>query len=464
MASVMDAEQDLANAVARLGRHSPYAEVMAERETGRRLRVDRQETKLGSDPRLSGAVFRAWAGDLWVEAATSGLDAASLERTVTSLEATVKRRTRARAPPGEASTAVADRATHAPHPFSAVPSEEAIDIARGIFDQAKAVDGVHDAYVTLLDNSDERLFLSTAGAKVHQTFERARVILVVLAMENGKVEYDFAIEGGEGGREVIDRLTNEQIVSAATEAKKLLSAGAPPTGPMSVILDPTVSGTFAHESFGHGTEADQFVRDRSYLKPILGETVGPETVSIVDDGSIPGGWGSFFYDDEGHPSQRTVLVDHGRFVGILTDRDSAAVLHRTPTGNTRRSDFESRAYVRMSNTFVEPGDWSLEELVEEAKDGVLLQNCTNGIEDPLGGQMQFKTRKARLIEHGTLGAIVPGLALSGKVLDFLRDIRGVGSEMPPQGDTGFCGKGHTDLLPVGSNGPYLLSHAAVGPA
>jgi len=244
----------------------------------------------------------------------------------------------------------------------------------------------------------------------------------------------------------------------------MLSAAAPPTGEMTVLLDPGVAGLFAHESFGHGTEADQFVRNRSYLKPILGQQVGPEFLSIVDDGSFDGGWGMIYCDDEGHPAQRTTLVDHGKFVGALHDRETAAVLGAHPTGNTRRSDFLSRAFVRMTNTYVEPRDWSFEEILREAKNGVLLERGTSGIEDPMGGQMQLKVKRGHLIENGKVTKLVGSMALSGKVLDFLRATRAVGRETQLVMEPGYCGKGHTDLLPVGSGGAHLLSTAIVGPA
>ncbi|HTT26184.1 MAG TPA: metallopeptidase TldD-related protein, partial [Thermoplasmata archaeon] len=137
---------------------------------------------------------------------------------------------------------------------------------------------------------------------------------------------------------------------------------------------------------------------------------------------------------------------------------------RRPTGNCRRADFISRPFVRMTNTFVEPSTWSLDELLKEAKHGLVLESCTSGIEDPLGGQMQIKVKKGHRIEHGERTEIVPSMALSGRVLDVLKAIRGIGRAEQFEMDPGFCGKGHTDTLPVASGGPYLLTEAIVGPA
>jgi TldD protein len=464
MASLRDAEDGIALALRRIAPHTSYAEAMAERTAGHSVRLDRTQTTIGVTPRLEGAVFRAWDGQRWVEAAASGLDAASVAETADALRRRLPADATRSQPPGASATGTGERRTDAKQPLESLSLEGRLAIARQMYELARSGGGIDNAIVSLASQLEERLFLSTAGARRWQETQRTRGTVVPVAMENGKVEYDYLSEGGTGGWEVLEGITEARILETANEARALLKAGAAPTGAMPVILDPGTAGTFAHESFGHGTEADQLLRDRSYLKPLLGQMVGPEFLSLVDDGSYPGGWGSVFFDDEGHPSQRTVLVDHGKFVSVLHDRESAAVYHSAATGNTRRADFLSRPFVRMTNTFVEPGDWSLEEMVKEAKNGILLQNCTSGIEDPLGGQMQIKVKKARLIRNGELGPVGPSMALSGKVLDFLRAIRGVGKAEHFAIWPGYCGKGHTDLIPAGTGGSYLLSEAVVGPA
>ncbi|HEV2167239.1 MAG TPA: TldD/PmbA family protein, partial [Thermoplasmata archaeon] len=355
-------------------------------------------------------------------------------------------------------------ATRTAQPMSAVPVSERIALAQTWFAWATDVRGIRNAYATIESRTEERLFRSSAGARTHQTIDRTRGAVAALAIENGKVEYDFTGRGATGGAEVLAGITQERVLKASRSALELLAAPAPPTGRMKVLLDPSATGTFAHESFGHGAEADQMLRDRSYLKPLLGTVVGPPSLTLVDDGSYHDGWGSIFFDDEGHPSARTVLVDHGRFVEALHDRESAAALHRKPTGNTRRADFLSRPFVRMTNTFVEPGDMRFEELVEAMGNGVILESTTSGIEDPLGGNMQIKVKKGHLVQGGEVQGIRPSMALSGRVLEFLAAIQGVSRKEDFEMSPGYCGKGHTDLLPTGTGGPYLLSEAVVGRA
>ncbi len=464
MPDLRDAEAELRAVLKRLERATSFAEVLAERTRGEGLAFDRRTTTATAHPRLRGAVVRAWGGNRWVEAACSGLEAAALGATAEALERDLGKGETQGPPPGTSSTARGERTDRPAHPMSDLGIEGMLGVAKEILGWATQVDGVRDCNVRIGWDEDERFYLNTAGARCYQKLSRAHGVAAPLAFENGRVEFDFLTAGRLGGREALDQFTEPAIRALAESARAMLSAKAPPSGTITVLLDPSVSGTFAHESFGHGTEADQFARDRSYLKPLLGQTLGPEFLTLVDNGAYPEGWGSIYFDDEGHPGQRTVMVDHGRFIGALHDRETGIPTGSPATGNTRRADFQSRAFVRMTNTYVEPGDWSLEELVGEAKDGVLLENATSGIEDPLGGQMQLKVKHGRRIEHGRLTDRVGSMALSGRVLDVLRSTRGVGKSDDFTIDPGFCGKGHSDMLPAGTGGVYLLSTAVVGVA
>jgi TldD protein len=457
------AEGDLTAALDRLDGKTPYAEILAQSSQGNSLRIDRNQTTPTTLPCLRGAGIRAWCDDHWIAVTAKCLDPRFLQHAVDELSRQLSRRRTEAPPPGESPSGRGEAHTKPRRPTDEVPITEWTERARSWLGTARSIPGIDNAIVAISYQADERLFLSTTGCRRHQSVLRTHAGIAPLAMENGKVEYDYLSWGETGGWETLDYFTEDRIRETAEVARSLLHAATPPSGLQTVLLDPSTTGTVAHESFGHGTEADQFLRDRSYLRPLLGKEVGPEMLSIVDDGTAERGWGSFFFDDEGTPTHRTVLVDRGRFVEVLHDRETASVLHRHPTGNARCADFLSRAFVRMTNTLVEPGDWSLPELLEEAKDGVLLESCMSGMEDPLGGQMQIKVRRGHRIEGGKLGAPLSSMALSGKVLEFLGGVRGVGTAEHFSILPGFCGKGHTDILPAGTGGSYLLSRAVVGP-
>jgi TldD protein len=464
MSDLRDYEADIDRILTRLERAAPFAEILAQRVRGESLRADKRSTGPATEPRLQGAALRAWGGTHWLESASSDLSLRGLEIAADGLELALETATVSSMPPGPSSTTDAESVTAAPHPASELGVEGMISLAKDIQGWATQVPSIRDTIVQIAWDDEERLYANSTGARCYQSISRVRASVVPLAIEGGRVEFDYMGEGGVGGVELLDFLTEAKVKEIAEGSRALLTAKSAPTGSMTVILDPGVAGTFAHESFGHGTEADQFVRDRSYLKPILGEMVGPDWLTLVDNGAYPGGWGTIYFDDEGNPGQRTVVIDKGRFVSALHDRETAKALGAKPTGNTRRSDFLSRPFVRMTNTYIEPGDWTLDELVAEAKNGVLLEHATSGIEDPLGGQMQLKVKRGRLIQNGQLTDLVPSMALSGKVLDFLKGLRGVSKADDFRIEPGYCGKGHSDIVPAGTGGAYLLSHAIVGPA
>jgi len=464
MGELSDAEDDLYHAIARLAQRTPFVEVLAEARTGLSVRYNGSLTTFQSPPRIRGAVFRAWTGAGWTEVSVSGVDAPSVRFAETAIERTLSHRPARDSPPGLSSTARVDEVTPTPRPIRDMGEEEIRTFARDVFGWVSGAPDIHETEVQISWLQDDRLYLNSAAARCSQAVCRVRGAVIPVAMENGRAESGRFIRGGVGGREVLSQLNPEGAQNAAMTARSLLRAKAPPYGRLNVLLSPSVTGYFAHESFGHGAEADQFVRDRSYLRPLLGQVVGPEILTIVDNGGYPGAWSQIFCDDEGHLAQRTVLVDRGRFAGALHDRATAAALGSVPTGNTRRSDVFSRSFVRMTNTYVEPGESSFDELVKEARDGVLLESGVGGIEDPQGGQVQVKARMGHLIEDGKVTDLVSSMALSGKVLEFLRSIRGISGKEDFQLDTGSCGKGRTDFLPNSAGGPYLLASAVVGQA
>ena len=464
MGELSDAEGELYHAVARLAQRSPFVEVLAEAGAGLSIRYNGHSTTFQCPPHIRGAVFRAWTGGGWSEVSISGLDKASLRFAEGAIERVLAQRPAREAPPGQSSTARIEEVTPTSRPVRDLTEEEMRSLARDVFSWTSGIPGIHETDVQLSWRQDERLYLNSTAARCSQAITRVRGVVTPMAMESGRATSDRYIVGGVGGREILDGLTPEGAWKAADGARALLGAKEPPSGRMNVLLSPSVTGYLAHESFGHGAEADQFVRNRSYLRPLLGQVVGPEILTIVDNGTYPGAWSQIYCDDEGHPAQRTVLVDRGRFVGALHDRATAAALGAVPTGNTRRSDVFSRSFVRMTNTYVEPGDYTFEELVQEAHDGVLLESGVGGIEDPQGGQVQVKARMGHRIENGKVTDLVSSMALSGKVLEFLRSIRGVSGRGDFQLDTGSCGKGRTDFLPNSAGGPYLLASAVVGRA
>ncbi len=464
VADLRDLEEEFGRVLRLLEPNTPFAEILAQTHTGTSARISAAGPSVERTPMLAGAAIRAWAGDHWAEVATGELTGHALAGAARALGRTLSKRS-AGAAPGIVAASRRREVHEVARAVGGLGPEELGDRARQYRKWALDVPGLADAQAFVTVSDDSRLYLNTAGAFQYQVVPRVGASVAAVAIENGRVEHDWIRLGGMGGEEILDPVTESRVRGAAEGAKALLRAKSPPTGPLTVVLDPTTSGVLAHESFGHGTEADQFLRGRSYLQPLRGTIVGPETLSIVDDGAFTGGWGSMYFDDEGTPTRSNYLVQHGRFVGILHDRTTAAAFDTEPTGNARRADFLSRLWVRMTNTYVVPGDLTIEEILDEANGGVLLEQPTSGMEDPLGGRMQIKVLRGYRIEHGERTELVSSMALSGRVLDVLRSVRGVSRvDRLIMDGLSYCGKGHGDYVPAGSGGPYLLTEAIVGPA
>jgi TldD protein len=295
---------------------------------------------------------------------------------------------------------------------------------------------------------------------MRQAVTRTRLLLFPIARENSNIRMDFANLGGTKGYEVVEECDFDAVAKKTVESSlELLHAKNPPSGEFPVIVDSHMAGIIAHESFGHGLEADQVIRQRSYLAGLIGKQVASESTTIIDSSIIPGGHGSYIFDDEGVPAKENILVKNGILKQFLADKFSASVLGCEPTASSRVESYLTKHFVRMSNTYFAPGDMTLEELLEPVKKGVMLVHSSFGMEDPLGGGMQCTSNKGYMIEHGQIGAPLAEVSLSGSVLEVLKSIDGVGKNL--EFGAGTCGKGSEDYVPVGDGGPYLRIQKAI---
>jgi TldD protein len=345
-----------------------------------------------------------------------------------------------------------------------IEAKEKLEKVRRNFQIAKSYDSriinVNSNYREIID---ERIFVNSEGSELHQQLSRVNFAVESLAKENDRLEYDYCFGGRTGGFEVVDELVTEQNIKDASKgAIELLRSHQVPTGTFNVVLDSGMTGTFAHESFGHGCEADQVLRGRSYLVNYLNKKLGPENFNLYDDGTLTSGTGSLVFDDEGNPTHKTAIVEKGVLTHFMQDRMSAEEMKVNPTGNARRESYKRMIYVRMTNTYIEPGDYDFGELIKETKDGIFLEHWNSGIEDPIGGNMQLKSKKSWRIKNGEIDEPFSTTVLSGKVLDFTTNIKGITKASDFAMSPGFCGKGHEDVVTSGAGGTFLASRATIG--
>jgi TldD protein len=241
---------------------------------------------------------------------------------------------------------------------------------------------------------------------------------------------------------------------------ELLTAEKPPSGKMTVVVDGAISGLIAHEVCGHASEADEVVKGRSFLTGQVGNKLGTEYVTMVDDGTLEDVSGSFPFDSEGTPTSRTMIIEDGVFKGYLHTLETAIMMGVTPTGNGRAQDYNRRIFARMTNTFFDKGDWKDEEIIADTKEGLYVVKAMSGMEDVVGGGVQCSALKGYIIKNGEATQLVRSMSLAGQVLDILKTVDAVGNNLEFWGGT--CGKGEEDFLSVSSGGPHMRADMLVG--
>ena len=342
-----------------------------------------------------------------------------------------------------------------------VPLEDKLQKVREIFNLARSLDQrIVDVRVDYSDSVLDRTLASSVGTAARQAIPRTRISLTVIVKENDVTDYDYIQVGGTVGYEVVDDLSDDMIRETVKSAVEQLKAMPAPPGLQTVILEPSVVGTVCHESFGHGLEADQALRGRSYLREMLGKKVASELVTMYEDASYGRAFGSYYFDDDGVPAKRNTIVEKGVLVSFIHDMESAATMNASLTANSRTQDAARRRFIRMTNTYAKPGDWSMEDMIKDTKDGVLMMHWQYGMEDPLGGGMQVVANKGYMIKNGEKTTPLKSITLTGRVLDVLGNVDAV-SKDGFMIDAGICGKGSEDFVPVGSGGTWWRTKAVV---
>lgn len=226
-------------------------------------------------------------------------------------------------------------------------------------------------------------------------------------------------------------------------------------GKYEVILSPNLTGLLAHESFGHGMEADTMLKERALASDYLGKRIGSEKINIIDFPKIRGKNGSLFFDNEGNLARKTYLVKNGIINEPMADIYTKTIMNLKHSSNSRFESFDHKNYVRMSNTYFEAGNSSFLEMLKKVKDGIFVLNSSGGMEDPKGWGVQIQGNFGQRIVNGKLvNEFYDGFSLTGFLPDIIGNIKEISKEFEIEG-SGFCGKGHKEWVRVAEGGPYL---------
>jgi len=264
---------------------------------------------------------------------------------------------------------------------------------------------------------------------------------------------------GAGGRVTYDRYLDPQqwkaqVDEALRQALTNLGSVAAPAGEMTVVLGPGWPGVMLHEAIGHGLEGDFNRKKTSAFSGMIGQRVATKGVTVVDDGTLPDRRGSLTVDDEGTPTNCTVLIEDGVLKGYMQDRMNARLLGAVPTGNGRRESFAHAPMPRMTNTYMLAGQHDPQEVLASVKRGLYAVNFGGGQVDITSGKFVFSASEAYLIEDGKVGPAVKGATLIGNGPDALTKVTMVGNDLRLDDGIGTCGKDGQGV-PVGVGQPTL---------
>ncbi|WP_415035445.1 metalloprotease TldD [Azonexus sp.] len=282
-----------------------------------------------------------------------------------------------------------------------------------------------------------------------------RCSISVIVEENGQREQGSA---GGGGRFDFSWFTDEVLQRYAAEAVHQavvnLKAEAAPAGPMTVVLGAGWPGILLHEAVGHGLEGDFNRKGSSAFSGRVGERVAAPGVTVIDDGTLQERRGSLTIDDEGNPTQRTVLIEDGILKGYLQDSLNARLMGVAPTGNGRRESFAHLPLPRMTNTMMLAGTHDAQEIIASVKKGIYAANFGGGQVDITSGKFVFSMSEAYLIENGKITRPIKGATLIGNGPDALTRVRMIGNDLQLDPGVGTCGK-EGQSVPVGVGQPTL---------
>jgi len=356
-----------------------------------------------------------------------------------------------------AGVAVGQRLYGPLNPVTSLPDDEKIALLHRVDQVARGLDPrVKQVNTGLVAVQDVILVVTDAGTLVADVRPLVRLNVSVIAEEGGRREQGSS---GGGARQGLDYfLAADRCEEYARHATRMaltnLSAVAAPAGAMTLVLGPGWSGVLLHEAVGHGLEGDFNRKGTSAFAGRLGERVAASGVTMVDDGTLPGRRGSLNLDDEGMPTQNTVLIEDGILRGYMQDKLNARLMGMAPTGNGRRESYAHLPIPRMTNTYMLPGDKDPQEIIASVDRGLYAVNFGGGQVDITSGKFVFSASEAYLIENGKLGAPVKGASLIGNGPDVLTRVTMVGNDLKLDEGTGTCGK-EGQNVPVGVGQPTL---------
>lgn len=427
------------------------------------IRTDLTSTSIDQDSD-KGLKIRVWDGEKYLEYGTSNL---SIEEIRTELQRLLEKAEENQGEIEEFRELKVDKES-IDKEFISKPQKDASTLSleektnriNVLLSKVKELDGdIKDVRVVYFEETEKHLFTNN----YRQLFQEIRLCTLVIAAfvechdKKVRMVYEAVVDSG---LEVFDKI-EKKIEELSTDLSNMKKVKNLPGGKYKVVLSPHLTGLLAHESFGHGMEADTMMKDRALASEWSGKKIGDDFVNIVDYSAIKGKHGQLYFDFEGNIAEKTYLVKEGIVNQPMADLYSSSKLNLSQSNNARIESFDHKHYVRMTNTYFERGEQSVEELINQVDDGIFIINSGGGMEDPKGWGVQLQGCFGQRIRDGKLvDEFYEGFTFTGFLPDIVKNIKGISKEFEIEGG-GRCGKGHKEWVRVAEGGPYMLINEVV---
>ena len=412
--------------------------------------------KTGSFSIDQGVGVRAVTGEKTAFAYADDISAASLNDAAHTVRAisTAARSDRIKLP--RRTVAKSRRLYDSLDPIGSLDSTAKVTLLERVEQMARAVDPrIVQVMAGLASEYDVVLVARLDGSLAADVRPLVRLSVTVIAEQNGRREVGSFGGGGRFGLSYFDdALVKSYVDEAVTAALTNLESRPAPAGEMTVVLGPGWPGVLLHEAVGHGLEGDFNRKGSSAFSGRIGQRVAAKGVTVLDDGTIPDRRGSLNVDDEGHATQRNVLIEDGILKGYIQDAMNARLMRVKPTGNARRESYAHIPMPRMTNTYMLGGDTDPREIVASIKKGLYATNFGGGQVDITSGKFVFSASEAFWVENGKIQYPVKGATIVGSGPESLKRITMIGNDMRLDAGVGVCGK-EGQSVPVGVGQPTL---------
>ena len=437
-----------------------YAEIFAENTINHAISMIASRVENINDTVIAGAAVRVYKGLRSVMATTVDTSEAGLLRCAEQAADALGE--------GDAQIDIVlkERIFGNIHPVRVAPAsvanrEKVAILKEGYFAAKEYHDSITQVSGSLADVDHNILIANTDGLYTQDRQIRTRMAISAVADLGTGTQTGFFGPGRRMGLEMFETVDPKSVgVVAAKQAVTMASAGYCPAGVMPVAIDNGFGGVIFHEACGHSLEASSVAYGRSQFAGKLGEMIANEKVTAIDDGTIPGAWGSINTDDEGTPARKNVLIDKGVLRSYMVDKFNGRRMGMESTGNARRQSFAYTTTSRMTNTYIAEGTDDNDEIIASIEYGLYAAAMGGGSVNPVTGEFNFSVNEGYIIRNGKICEPVRGAALVGKGSEVIQNIDMVGTDM--EMGQGMCGSS-SGSVPTNVGQPLIrVSSITVG--